>query len=49
MTIIVTGIMNLVPGAVNVWDHIEFFYWLRKLGYEGWFNIDIYPYRDDGQ
>ena len=39
---------DLVPGAVNVWDHIEFFYWLRKLGYEGWFNIDIYPYRDDG-
>ena len=39
---------DLVPGAVNVWDHIEFFYWLRKLGYEGWFCIDIYPYRDEG-
>ena len=39
---------DLVPGAVSVWDHIEFFYWLRKLGYDGWFCIDIYPYRDEG-
>ena len=39
---------DLVPGSVNVWDHIEFFYWLRKLGYKGWYNTDIYPYREDG-
>ena len=39
---------DLVPGAVNVWDHVEFFYWLRKLGYQGWYNADIFPYREDG-
>ena len=39
---------DLVPGAVNVWDHVEFFYWLRKLGYRGWCSIDIYPYRNEG-
>ena len=39
---------DLVPGSVNVWDHVEFFYWLRKLGYDGWFCIDIYPYRNEG-
>lgn len=39
---------DLVPGAVNVWDHVEFFYWLRKLGYRGWHCIDIYPYRNEG-
>jgi xylose isomerase len=39
---------DLVPGAVNVWDHVEFFYWLRKLGYKGWCSIDIFPYRQDG-
>ena len=39
---------DLIPGAVNVWDTIEFFYWVRKAGYAGWYSIDIFPYRDDG-
>jgi xylose isomerase len=39
---------DLVPGSVNVWDHVEFFYWLRTLGYRGWFCLDIFPYREDG-
>jgi len=39
---------DLVPGAVNVWDHIEFFYWIRKLGYPGWFSVDIFNYREEG-
>ncbi len=39
---------DLVPGAVNVWDHVEFFYWLRKLGYQGWLCADIFPYRNEG-
>ena len=37
-----------MPGSVNVWDHVEFFYWLRKLGYQGWCCIDIFPYRNEG-
>jgi xylose isomerase len=39
---------DLIPGAVNVWDHVEFFYWIRKLGYPGWFSMDVFPYREDG-
>ena len=39
---------DLIPGAVNVFDTIEFFYWVRRLGYVGWYCIDIYPYRDTG-
>jgi len=39
---------DLIPGAVNVWDHVEFFYWIRTLGYPGWFCIDVFPYREDG-
>lgn len=39
---------DLIPGAVNVWDHVEFFYWVRKLGYSGWHSIDVFPYREDG-
>ena len=40
--------LDLVPGAVSVWDHVEFFYWLRKLGYDGWLHTDIFPYREPG-
>jgi xylose isomerase len=39
---------DLIPCSVNFFEHIEFFYWIRKLGYKGWFDIDIFPYRDDG-
>lgn len=39
---------DLVPGSVTVWEHVEFFYWLAKMKYDGWFCIDIYPYRDEG-
>ena len=37
--------LDLIPGSVTVWEHVEFFYWLRKLGYEGWMSLDIFPYR----
>jgi xylose isomerase len=39
---------DLIPGSVNVWEFVELFYWVRKLGYAGWFSIDIFPYRDAG-
>jgi xylose isomerase len=39
---------DMIPGAVSVWDLIEFFYWTRRLGYSGWYCIDSFPYREDG-
>jgi len=39
---------DLFPGAVNVWELVEFFFWVRKLGYRGWYSLDIFPYREDG-
>ena len=33
---------------MNVWEHVELFYWVRKLNYSGWFSIDCFPYREDG-
>ncbi|MBP1993681.1 sugar phosphate isomerase/epimerase family protein [Paenibacillus eucommiae] len=39
---------DMVPGTVNFWDTLEFFYWLRKVGFDGWFGVDIYPYRENG-
>jgi xylose isomerase len=39
---------DLYPGAVNIWELVEFFFWVRKLGYQGWYSLDIFPYREDG-
>ena len=40
--------LDLVPGSATVWEHLEFYYWLRKLGYDGWFSADVFNYREDG-
>ena len=40
---------DLAPGAINFWEFVEFFYWVRRLGYAGWYSLDIFPYRDDGE
>lgn len=39
---------DLIPGTVNLWDSIELFYWLERMGFDGWTGIDIYPYREAG-
>jgi len=38
---------DMIPGSVNFWKYIEIFYQLKKVGYEGWYDLDIYPYRED--
>jgi len=39
---------DMIPGTVNLWDTIEMFYWLERMDFDGWYGIDIYPYREDG-
>lgn len=39
---------DMIPGSVNLWDTLELFYWLERMGFDGWYGIDIYPYREDG-
>lgn len=39
---------DLVAGSVNLWDTLEFIYYLDKIGYEGWLSFDIFPFRMDG-
>lgn len=34
---------DMIPGAYNFWDFIEFFYYLRKIGYNDWFAYDVFP------
>jgi len=38
---------DLVPGTVNYWDYLEFFLYLKKVGYEGWLTADVFPGRHD--
>ena len=38
---------DMIVGAQNFWDYIEFFYYLKGIGYDEWLSLDVYPYRDD--
>jgi len=32
---------DMIPGTVRFWEHIELIFWLRELGYDKWYSIDI--------
>jgi xylose isomerase len=35
---------DMLPGAFHLWEFVEFFYTLRKLGYdEDWYAFDVFP------
>jgi xylose isomerase len=34
-------------GSVHFLHFLELFFWLKRLGYKGWYCLDMYPYRDD--
>lgn len=40
---------DMIVGTVHTLEYLEFFYWLRRTGYQGWFVIDQFPYREDGR
>ena len=39
---------DLLVGQINLWLSLEFFYWLQKSGYDDWYVMDFFPYREDG-
>lgn len=39
---------DMIVGSVHLVEYIEILYWLRETGYEGWYSMDQYPYREDG-
>jgi len=39
---------DLLVGQVNFWLSLEFFYWLHKVGYDDWYVMDFFPYRENG-
>jgi xylose isomerase len=38
---------DMLPASVHLWENLELFYWLDRLGYEGWINFDICPFREE--
>lgn len=40
---------DLLLGSVHFFETLEFFYALRKIGYDEWYDIDIWPSRVDGR
>jgi xylose isomerase len=40
---------DMIVGSVHTLDYLEWLFWLRKTGYNGWFTMDQFPYREDGR
>lgn len=38
---------DLIPSSVHAAEFLELAYWLRRLGYQGWLTLDVFPYRED--
>ena len=38
---------DMIVGTIHSVAFIEMLYWLDRCGYEGWFSMDQYPYRED--
>lgn len=38
---------DMIVGSVNTLKFLEFFYALDEVGYDGWYDLDIFPYRED--
>lgn len=34
---------DMIPGAYNFWDFVEFLFYLKRLGYDDWFAYDVFP------
>jgi xylose isomerase len=39
---------DMTAGSVHIVEMLELLYWLDRLDYDGWYALDIFPYREDG-
>ena len=37
---------DVIVGTVNLWETLEALFWLDEYGYDGWFGLDLFPYRE---
>jgi xylose isomerase len=38
---------DMIVGSLRLTEYIEMFYSIRKVGYDGFISVDIFPYRED--
>ncbi len=38
---------DLMVGTVNLLETMELLFWLDEWGYDGWFGLDLFPYREE--
>lgn len=38
---------DTLPGSVNLWETLETLYWVRRLGWDGWFAYDVFTRKGD--
>ena len=38
---------DMMVGSVHTIELLELLFWLEKIGFDGWYSLDIFPYRDD--
>lgn len=39
---------DMMVASVHTIETLEILYWLEKVGYEEWYSLDIFPFREDG-
>ncbi len=40
---------DMIVGSVHFPTFVELMFWLKETGYNGWYSMDQYPYREDGK
>lgn len=38
----------MTVASIHTIETLELMYWLDQLDYDGWYALDIFPYREDG-
>lgn len=38
---------DMIAGTVHLYEFLEFLFWLKEIGYSGWYSFDQYPARED--
>lgn len=39
---------DMIVGSLHFVEYVELLFWLSEIGYDGWYSMDQYPYREDG-
>lgn len=39
---------DMMVGSIHIQEYLELLYWLKRNEYNGWYSLDVFPYREDG-